>query len=123
MKTADAFGVYSMTAVTAVTAQNTTGVHSVHPVPAKIVRDQIAESHDLRPRDPRGKRPSLVGDLRRGLAYDDEVVENCITGLSVERASRNVTADGRDRFTYVAEAQSLAVGADAGVGGHHAESS
>jgi len=42
MKTADAFGVYSMTAVTAVTAQNTTGVYSVHPVPAKIVRDQIA---------------------------------------------------------------------------------
>jgi hydroxymethylpyrimidine/phosphomethylpyrimidine kinase len=42
IKTACAFGVYAMTAVTAVTAQDTTGIHSIHPIPAQIVRDQIA---------------------------------------------------------------------------------
>src|SRR5580698_9736756 len=42
IKTACAFGVYAMTAITAVTAQDTTGVHAIHPVPAKIVREQIA---------------------------------------------------------------------------------
>jgi len=41
IKTADAFGVYAMTCITAVTAQNTKGVASVHPIPPKIVRDQI----------------------------------------------------------------------------------
>lgn len=41
IKTADAFGVYAMTAVTAVTAQNTKGVTAVYPVPAKIVAAQI----------------------------------------------------------------------------------
>jgi hydroxymethylpyrimidine/phosphomethylpyrimidine kinase len=42
IKTACAFGLYAMTAVTAVTAQDTTGIHSIHPIPAQIVRDQIA---------------------------------------------------------------------------------
>lgn len=42
IKTACAFGVYAMTAVTAVTAQNTTGIHSIHPTPPQIVRDQIS---------------------------------------------------------------------------------
>ncbi|MGD0190808.1 MAG: bifunctional hydroxymethylpyrimidine kinase/phosphomethylpyrimidine kinase [Rhizomicrobium sp.] len=42
IKTACAFGVFAMAAVTAVTAQDTTGVHAIHPVPAKIVRAQIA---------------------------------------------------------------------------------
>ena len=42
VKTLSAFGVYAMTAVTAVTVQDTLGVHAVHPVPAAIVRDQIA---------------------------------------------------------------------------------
>src|SRR5437588_7732323 len=73
-----------------------------------LVCDQIAESDDLRPRDLRSKGASVVRDLCGRLADDDEVVENCITGLSVERASRNMTADGRDGFTYVAETQSLA---------------
>lgn len=41
IKTADAFGVYAMTAVTAVTVQNTRGVTGIHKIPAKIVRDQI----------------------------------------------------------------------------------
>jgi hydroxymethylpyrimidine/phosphomethylpyrimidine kinase len=42
IKTATAFGVYSMTAITAVTAQDTTGIHAIHPVPDSVVRDQIA---------------------------------------------------------------------------------
>ena len=47
-----------------------------------LVCDQIAESDDLRPRDLRTKGASVVGDLCRRLADDDEVVENYITGLS-----------------------------------------
>lgn len=42
IKTADAFGVYSMTAVTAVTVQDTRQVYAIHPVPAEMVREQIA---------------------------------------------------------------------------------
>src|SRR5690242_4678136 len=42
IKTADAFGVYAMTAVTAVTVQNTKGVKAVHMVPPAIVAAQIA---------------------------------------------------------------------------------
>ena len=41
IKTADAFGVYAMTAVTAVTAQNTRGISAIHPVPARVVAAQI----------------------------------------------------------------------------------
>jgi hydroxymethylpyrimidine/phosphomethylpyrimidine kinase len=41
IKTADAFGVYAMTAITAVTVQNTTGVRAVHLLPPELVRDQI----------------------------------------------------------------------------------
>jgi hydroxymethylpyrimidine/phosphomethylpyrimidine kinase len=41
IKTASALGAYAMTAVTAVTAQDTTGVGSIHLVPAPIVREQI----------------------------------------------------------------------------------
>jgi hydroxymethylpyrimidine/phosphomethylpyrimidine kinase len=42
IKTATALGVYAMTAVTAVTVQDTTGIHSIYPIPASVVRDQIA---------------------------------------------------------------------------------
>jgi hydroxymethylpyrimidine/phosphomethylpyrimidine kinase len=42
LKTAQAFGVYSQTAVTAVTVQDTNKVHSVNPVSADIVSAQIA---------------------------------------------------------------------------------
>jgi hydroxymethylpyrimidine/phosphomethylpyrimidine kinase len=41
IKTADAFGVYSMTAVTAVTVQDTRKVYDIHGVPAKLVGAQI----------------------------------------------------------------------------------
>jgi len=41
LKTAQAFGVYAQTAITAVTVQDTTGVKSVNPVSAEIVRGQI----------------------------------------------------------------------------------
>ena len=42
IKTATALGAYAMTAVTAVTAQDTRGIHAIHPIPAAIVREQIA---------------------------------------------------------------------------------
>ena len=41
IKTADAFNVYTMTAVTAVTAQNTKGVKAIHEIPPAIVAEQI----------------------------------------------------------------------------------
>lgn len=41
IKTANALGVYAMSAVTAVTVQNTLGVSATHPVPAAIVAAQI----------------------------------------------------------------------------------
>ncbi|MGH6873227.1 MAG: bifunctional hydroxymethylpyrimidine kinase/phosphomethylpyrimidine kinase [Rhizomicrobium sp.] len=46
IKTASAFGVHAMTAVTAVTVQDTRGVRAIHPVPAKIVAEQIAATLD-----------------------------------------------------------------------------
>jgi hydroxymethylpyrimidine/phosphomethylpyrimidine kinase len=41
IKTASALDAYAMTAVTAVTVQDTVRVHSIHPVPPAIVREQI----------------------------------------------------------------------------------
>jgi hydroxymethylpyrimidine/phosphomethylpyrimidine kinase len=41
IKTTTALGAYAMTAITAVTVQDTTGVHDVHPVPPRIVAEQI----------------------------------------------------------------------------------
>ena len=41
IKTASAFGAYTMTALTAVTAQDTAGIGAIHLVPAPVVRDQI----------------------------------------------------------------------------------
>lgn len=41
IKTAEAFGVYSMTAITAITSQNTQGVSAIHPIPPKDVATQI----------------------------------------------------------------------------------
>lgn len=50
IKTFSALGVYGATAITAITAQNTLGVHSQHPIPPQIVRDQIvAVIDDLSP--------------------------------------------------------------------------
>jgi hydroxymethylpyrimidine/phosphomethylpyrimidine kinase len=42
IKTACAFGVHAMTAVTAVTAQDTIAIHTIYPMPATLVREQIA---------------------------------------------------------------------------------
>ena len=42
IKSVTALGGFAMTAVTAITVQNTTGVFDVHPIPLKIIRDQIS---------------------------------------------------------------------------------
>ena len=42
IKSVTALGGYAMTAVTAITVQNTLGVFDVHPIPLKIIRDQIS---------------------------------------------------------------------------------
>jgi hydroxymethylpyrimidine/phosphomethylpyrimidine kinase len=44
IKTASAFGAYTMTAVTAVTAQDTTGIGAIHLVPEAVVAEQIERS-------------------------------------------------------------------------------
>jgi hydroxymethylpyrimidine/phosphomethylpyrimidine kinase len=50
LKTFAALGVYGTSVITAVTAQNTSGVRSVHEMPAGIVADQIdAVVEDIRP--------------------------------------------------------------------------
>jgi len=41
LKTFAALGCFGMTAITALTAQNTTGVRSIHAVPAQMLADQI----------------------------------------------------------------------------------
>ena len=41
LKTMAALGCFGMTAITALTAQNTTGVRSIHAVPARMLADQI----------------------------------------------------------------------------------
>jgi hydroxymethylpyrimidine/phosphomethylpyrimidine kinase len=41
LKTFAALGCFGMSAITALTAQNTTGVRSIHPVPAAMLADQI----------------------------------------------------------------------------------
>jgi hydroxymethylpyrimidine/phosphomethylpyrimidine kinase len=41
LKTAQAFGVYAMTAITAVTVQDTKKVHAIHAVPPAIIAEQI----------------------------------------------------------------------------------
>jgi hydroxymethylpyrimidine/phosphomethylpyrimidine kinase len=51
LKTFHAFGVFGTSAITAVTVQNTLGVQGVHPIPADVVRAQIAAvAADLSPR-------------------------------------------------------------------------
>jgi hydroxymethylpyrimidine/phosphomethylpyrimidine kinase len=42
IKSVTALGGFAMTAVTAITVQNTTGVFDVHPIPLKVIRDQIS---------------------------------------------------------------------------------
>lgn len=41
IKAVMALGGYAMTAITAITVQDTKGVHDVHPIPLKTVRDQM----------------------------------------------------------------------------------
>jgi hydroxymethylpyrimidine/phosphomethylpyrimidine kinase len=50
LKTFHQFGIYGMAALTALTAQNTTGVRSVHVVPAAFLTDQLkAIAEDIPP--------------------------------------------------------------------------
>lgn len=50
LKTFQQFGVFGTTVIVALTAQNTRGVHSVHPIPAGMVEDQLtALARDLPP--------------------------------------------------------------------------
>ncbi len=50
IKTFQELGAYGMSALTAVTAQNTRGVHSVHPIPAAFLEEQLrAIGEDMPP--------------------------------------------------------------------------
>lgn len=57
-----------------------------------LVRDQVAEADDLRPRDLRSASAGLLGDLCCSFTDHDEVVEDRIACLPVERAGLDVTA-------------------------------
>ena len=72
--------------------------------PEVFVRDEVAQPDDLRPRDLRSAGSCRVRDLRRRLPDHDEVVEHGVARLPVERASRDVRPNGRNRFANVPQA-------------------
>jgi hydroxymethylpyrimidine/phosphomethylpyrimidine kinase len=65
LKTFEAFGVFGTSAITVLTAQNTTGVHSIHPIPADFIAAQIE---------------SVLSDfqisaIKIGVLYSREIIE------------------------------------------------
>jgi hydroxymethylpyrimidine/phosphomethylpyrimidine kinase len=73
IKSVTALGGFAMTAVTAITVQNTTGVFDVHPIPLKIIRDQVG---------------CVVGDLgadviKTGMLGAVDVVETVAEALDI----------------------------------------
>lgn len=65
LKTFEAFGVFGATAITVLTAQNTTGVTSIHPIPADFITAQIKavlEDFD-------------VAAIKIGMLFSKEIIE------------------------------------------------
>lgn len=75
LKTIAALGGYGMSAVTAITVQNTLGVSRVHPVPPRIVEEQIrAVMTDIRPQA-----------IKIGMLTDEEQIHrvtDCLTEVT-----------------------------------------
>ncbi|HWF44139.1 MAG TPA: bifunctional hydroxymethylpyrimidine kinase/phosphomethylpyrimidine kinase, partial [Candidatus Kapabacteria bacterium] len=76
LKTFSALGTHGLTVITTITAQNTRGVESVHPLPAKIVRDQLRALKDF---DIRAVKIGMIGSLEivRMLEQELAMFEHC----------------------------------------------
>ena len=71
LKTFSALGCFGMSAITALTAQNTTGVRSIHGVPADMLRDQIdAVMEDIG-----------VDAIKIGMLHSPEVVQTVAAAI------------------------------------------
>ena len=66
LKTFQQFGVFGTSVIVAVTAQNTRGVRAVHPVPAAMVRDQLAALAEDLP--PAALKTGMLAERRAGAA-------------------------------------------------------
>lgn len=73
IKTVTALGGYAAAAITALTVQNTTGVRSVHPVAADVIRDQIIAVLDDIGAD--AIKIGMIGERAAGLAIADVLVD------------------------------------------------
>lgn len=82
LKTFSAFQCYGMTVVTALTAQNTTGVRSIHAVPAAFLKDQLISIFEDVPPD--AVKIGMVGD-----AESIDVLAEILTQYDV----RNIVLD------------------------------
>lgn len=83
IKTATALGAYAMTAITAVTAQDTRGVHAIHPIPAAIVREQIAWT-----------LADIGADaIKIGMLVSAEMVEAVVDVLAAQAANIPIVLD------------------------------
>ncbi len=92
LKTFHQFGVFGTSVVVAVTAQNTRGVRSIHPVPADMVRDQLAAlAEDLPPAALKtgmlATAPLVqqVADAIRGYGWTRLVVDPVMVATSGDR--------------------------------------
>ncbi len=80
LKTFQHFGVFGTSVVTAVTAQNTRGVRAVHPIPADIVRAQLAAiAEDLFP-----------SAIKTGMLASAELIREIAAGVLAHRMMRYV---------------------------------
>ncbi|NLC27959.1 MAG: bifunctional hydroxymethylpyrimidine kinase/phosphomethylpyrimidine kinase [Campylobacteraceae bacterium] len=66
IKTAEAFGVFSATAITVLTAQNTTGVRSIEPVSVKFLHDQIDMIFEDLP----------IHAIKIGMLFSEEIIDS-----------------------------------------------
>lgn len=81
IKTAEAFGVFSTTAITVLTAQNTTGVKSIEPVPVGFLHDQIEMiMSDFR-----------IDAIKIGMLFNKELISSL--GSFLERVNLPVVLD------------------------------
>lgn len=72
LKTFTALGVYGASVITAVTAQNSAVVRAIHPIPPKVVRDQIeAVVEDIG-----------IDAVKSGMLLNREIVETVADALS-----------------------------------------
>ncbi len=75
LRTMSALGVHGATAVTVLTAQNTTGIRTIHPVPADFVAEQIEAVLD----------DMAVAAVKTGMLASPEVIETVARFAEAQR--------------------------------------